>query len=142
MSEPSEREVVVFSAARRLPPAERAEYLEEACAGDAALRQRVEELLQASEEAGGFLEEPAPGAQRPEDNFESPTPPRNPAAPGENVGDRIVWRKCSLNKASCLRLKMRYSRRRRCGGGFLGALMPNRPRGGSNSGTCWKEKAS
>jgi serine/threonine-protein kinase len=53
MNDPIDREVAVFSAARRLPAGERAAYLEEACAGDAALRQRIEELLRANEEAGG-----------------------------------------------------------------------------------------
>jgi serine/threonine protein kinase/tetratricopeptide (TPR) repeat protein len=57
-----DREVAVFSAARRLPAGERAAYLDEACAGDEALRQRVEELLQAGEEASNFLQNPAPGA--------------------------------------------------------------------------------
>src|SRR6266853_3435843 len=67
MSNPSDRELTVFSAARRLPAKARVAYLDEACAGEAALRQRVEELLQASEEAGEFLQAPAPGAQRPAD---------------------------------------------------------------------------
>src|SRR5258706_7399141 len=70
MSNPSDREdreLTVFSAARRLPAEARVAYLDEACAGEAALRQRVEELLQASEEAGAFLQAPAPGAQRPAD---------------------------------------------------------------------------
>src|SRR5215510_3763184 len=64
MNEPYERELAVFSAARRLPAAERTAYLDQTCAGDAALRRRVEELLRASENAEGFLQEPAPGAQR------------------------------------------------------------------------------
>src|ERR1017187_2853491 len=59
MSEVPDRELTVFSAARRLSGAERAAYLDQACAGDAALRQRIEELLQASDEAGNFLESPA-----------------------------------------------------------------------------------
>src|ERR1039457_2158361 len=59
MTEPPDREVAVFNAARRLPVGERVAYLDKACAGDAALRQRVEELLHASEEAGAFLESPA-----------------------------------------------------------------------------------
>src|SRR5208283_5865270 len=63
MTNSPDREVAVFNAARRLPPGERAAYLDEACAGDAALRQRVEQLLRASEEAGAFLESPAPGAE-------------------------------------------------------------------------------
>src|SRR4030095_5087950 len=89
MSDPMDREVAVFSAARRLPARERAAYLDQACAGDAALRQRVEELLQAGEEAGGFLQDPAPGAQRPADALASPNPLQNAAAPGEETGDRI-----------------------------------------------------
>jgi serine/threonine protein kinase len=40
-------------------PAERSAYLDEVCAGNAALRQRVEGLLRAHEEAGNFLERPA-----------------------------------------------------------------------------------
>src|SRR5215207_6856487 len=88
MNDPTDREVAVFSAARRLPAGERAAYLREACAGDAALRQRVEELLRASEEAGGFLQDPAPGAQRPADPLAISDPWQN-AVPGEKVGDRI-----------------------------------------------------
>jgi hypothetical protein len=38
----SERELTVFSEARRLPAAERVAYLDGACAGDAVSRQRVE----------------------------------------------------------------------------------------------------
>jgi serine/threonine protein kinase/formylglycine-generating enzyme required for sulfatase activity/predicted alpha/beta-hydrolase family hydrolase len=56
MSEPPERDIEVFNAALELPTAERAAYLDQVCGGDAALRRRVEELLQASEAAGGFLE--------------------------------------------------------------------------------------
>jgi eukaryotic-like serine/threonine-protein kinase len=89
MSDPIDREVAFFSAARRLAARERAAYLDEACAGNAALRQRVEELLRASEEAGGFLQEPAPGAQRPADTLTVPNPLPNVAAPGEKAGDRI-----------------------------------------------------
>jgi WD40 repeat protein len=44
-------------------PAERAAYLEEACAGDSALRGRIEALLQSHEVAGIFLEQPALGQQ-------------------------------------------------------------------------------
>jgi serine/threonine-protein kinase len=39
-------EETIFTAARQKPtPAERAAYLDEACAGDAELRKRVETLL-------------------------------------------------------------------------------------------------
>jgi tetratricopeptide (TPR) repeat protein len=78
MIDPAGLELAVFSAARRLPAGERAAYLEEACAGDAALRRRIEELLQAGEEAGGFLGSPAAN-------------PPGPAGTGriETAGDRI-----------------------------------------------------
>ena len=39
-------------------PGERQEYLDGACAGDAALRAEVEALLEASARAGNFLEAP------------------------------------------------------------------------------------
>ena len=89
MTDLPDPELAIFSAARRLPAGERAAYLDGACAGDAALRQRVEELLRASEEAGAFLQDPAPGAQRPADVFVSPKTLLIAAAPGERVGDRI-----------------------------------------------------
>jgi serine/threonine protein kinase/tetratricopeptide (TPR) repeat protein len=59
MTNPPDRELAVFSDARRLPSGERAAFLDKACVGDAALRRRVEELLLASDEAGNFLESPA-----------------------------------------------------------------------------------
>jgi Protein kinase domain len=59
MTNPPDREVAVFGAALRLPAGERAAFLDQACAGDAAFRKRVEELLEASEEAGDFLGSPA-----------------------------------------------------------------------------------
>jgi len=40
-------------------PHKRTAYLDEACAGDRALRQRVEALLRSHEAGGSFLEEPA-----------------------------------------------------------------------------------
>jgi len=66
MPQPSEREIEVFNVALELPAAERSAYLDQACAGDAALRQRVEELLQASEQSCACLEgsaavSPGPG---------------------------------------------------------------------------------
>ncbi len=83
MSEPSEREIEVFNAALELPAAERAIYLDNACAGDAALRQRVEDLLAAGDQAGCFLDSaaispPGPGGST-----------RPPAVPSEKPGDRI-----------------------------------------------------
>jgi serine/threonine protein kinase len=70
MTNPPDHELAFFSAARRLPVGERAAYLAEACAGDAVLLKRVEQLLEASEEAGNFLARPS-------------------AIPGNKPGDRI-----------------------------------------------------
>jgi serine/threonine-protein kinase len=56
----SERDV--FEAALELPPEGRRAYLDGACAGDAALRQRLEALLGQHERAGSFLEQPAVAA--------------------------------------------------------------------------------
>ncbi len=47
----------LFEAALALPPDQRATYLDQACGGDAQLRQRVEALLQVHEQAGQFLSE-------------------------------------------------------------------------------------
>lgn len=83
MNDLPDREVTVFNAARRLSPGRRAAYLDEACAGDAALRQRIEELLKAGEDAGGFLESPPAGSPCPGGTV------RFSVVPTENVGDRI-----------------------------------------------------
>jgi WD40 repeat protein len=54
----SER-AIFFAALDRDDPCERAAYLDQACAGDAALRQRIEALLQCHAKAGDFLDMPA-----------------------------------------------------------------------------------
>src|SRR5262249_40322359 len=52
----------IFAAAlEKGDPTERAAYLDEACAGDPALRREVEALLQSHQEAGSFLEQPVLG---------------------------------------------------------------------------------
>src|SRR5258708_3819859 len=51
-------EETLFHLAMEAPPHERAALLEQACAGDAALRQRVEVLLQAHDNPGSFMEKP------------------------------------------------------------------------------------
>jgi serine/threonine protein kinase len=92
MMDPRELEGSVFNTARRLSATERAAYLDEACAGDAALRQRVEELLDAGVQAADFLENPAPGL----DVIPAATLPSgsratllSPHMPREAPGDRI-----------------------------------------------------
>jgi eukaryotic-like serine/threonine-protein kinase len=77
MSEPPNREVDVYNEALQLPAWQRAVYLDGACAGDAALRQRVEALLQLHEGAGDFFE-----------SLEREAPPSS-AIPAEKHGDRI-----------------------------------------------------
>jgi tetratricopeptide (TPR) repeat protein/serine/threonine protein kinase len=47
-------------ALQRATPDERSKYLDEACAGDDALRRRVEALLQSHEQAGSFMGIPVP----------------------------------------------------------------------------------
>jgi serine/threonine protein kinase/WD40 repeat protein len=89
MTEPFERELAVFSAARRLPAGERGAYLDQTCSADPALRRRVEELLRAGADAEGFLNDPAPGALRPEGPVATSSLIVNTAAPGEKAGDRI-----------------------------------------------------
>src|SRR5437667_11756307 len=59
---PEMNEESIFAAAlEKGNPAERAAYLDEACAGDPALRSEVEALLQSHQEAGSFLEQPVLG---------------------------------------------------------------------------------
>ena len=79
MPDSADLEVAVFSEALGRPPAERAAYLEEACAGNPYLREKVSALLATYGEAGDFLESPA-SAQVPEAR-------RIPGA--EQTGDRI-----------------------------------------------------
>jgi hypothetical protein len=49
----------LFDRALELPPGERDAFLHQACAGDPALRAELERLLQAAEQAGSFLRQPA-----------------------------------------------------------------------------------
>jgi serine/threonine protein kinase/WD40 repeat protein len=90
MNDPIHPEEAIFEAAFALPASERAAYLDRTCGGNAGLRQLVEALLKADEEAGEFLESPAPGAE--------PSPAADPQTPRavsettpsiEKPGDRI-----------------------------------------------------
>src|SRR5437660_214092 len=51
---------IFMEALEKDTPARRSAYLEVACGGDAALRQRVEALLASHEQAGSFLDKPVP----------------------------------------------------------------------------------
>jgi WD40 repeat protein len=69
----------IFAAALEKPSADvRAAYLDEACAGNPALRQRVEALLSADIEAGSFLERPALQAA---DDLSATLDPKDTPAP-------------------------------------------------------------
>src|SRR5262245_50151355 len=67
----SER-TIFLAALEKDDQAQRQAYLDEACAGDPALRERVESLLRSHDKAGSFLnlpalEQVAPGAAAPTD---------------------------------------------------------------------------
>src|SRR3569832_2898898 len=62
MTNPSDREVAVINAVLNLAEQQRPGYLEQTCAGDDALRLRVEALLKLHAEAGTFLEAPLASA--------------------------------------------------------------------------------
>ncbi len=62
-ADPGSDETIFAAALQWETPAQRAAYLEEACAGQPALRARVEALLQASDAAQTFLERPVGGPQ-------------------------------------------------------------------------------
>jgi serine/threonine protein kinase len=59
MPEPDTIKAVFLAALEQLAPAERAAFLEQECAGDAELRQRVESLLQAHSQPDRLLDQPA-----------------------------------------------------------------------------------
>src|SRR5207237_900232 len=85
MSELSPVEAIYFAALHKPTQAARSAYLDEACAGDAELRGRVEKLLAAQPYVERFLDQPAnamTGAYQPPvaDALGSPL---------EQIGDRI-----------------------------------------------------
>ena len=57
-----QEQAIFIEALEKAPPAERAAFLDRACAGDPALRQRVERLLQRHEQIGSFLQPADPRA--------------------------------------------------------------------------------
>jgi WD40 repeat protein/serine/threonine protein kinase len=82
----------IFQAALEKPtPEERAAYLDEACRGDAALREQVERLLNAQPKLGEFLEKPAIEAGATSDVaagrwIDPANPPRLAEGPGTRIG--------------------------------------------------------
>ncbi len=92
MNEPPNPEVAVFAAALELPADQCGAYLDQACAGDAALRRQVETLLRVHDDAGDFFDKlssvaqpaPAEGAMAGSSGTN-----RIPGIPAEKAGDRI-----------------------------------------------------
>src|SRR5262249_59189685 len=62
MTEMSPAEALFFAALER-PPADRPAFLDQACAGDAGLRARIEQMLAAQSQLGGFLDPPQADAE-------------------------------------------------------------------------------
>ena len=92
MSETSPAEDIFFAALQRATPAEQSAYLDEACAGQPALRAEVERLLAAHTRAGGFLESGADGhVGRPDADRQSVTTD----LPNPNLGS-VVAKKYKL----------------------------------------------
>jgi serine/threonine protein kinase len=79
-------EETLFHLAVGKPAGERAAFLEHACGGDAALRSRVEALLQAHDHPGSFLGNPAPDLEATSDSLPGR---RDGAAGAEGPGSRI-----------------------------------------------------
>jgi serine/threonine protein kinase/tetratricopeptide (TPR) repeat protein len=81
MSDPNQEESL-FDALLALPPEQRAAYLDRACADNTALRARLENLLRAHEQSGGFLEKPVtPAGSR---TFSTNIPAME--KPGDRIG--------------------------------------------------------
>jgi eukaryotic-like serine/threonine-protein kinase len=92
MNEPPNPEVAVFAAALELPADQRGAYLDQACAGDTALRRQVEALLRVHDDAGKFFDKLASVAKP--TSAEGPMPGssgtmRISDIPAEKPGDRI-----------------------------------------------------
>src|SRR5262245_1446222 len=65
MIDPVHPEAALLSAVLELPASERAVFLDRACGADTPLRRQIESLVDAHEQAAGFLETPAAGGERP-----------------------------------------------------------------------------
>jgi hypothetical protein len=80
----SER-TIFMAALEKSTPEQRAAFLDEACAGDAALRQRIAALLRSHEQGGSFLGQPVPervaaALAKPEGEAETQGQPPDPDA--------------------------------------------------------------
>ncbi len=75
MNAPSPLEAIFFAALEKPSPAERAAFLDQACAGSDELRRSVERMLAAQADLGSFLEHPpaAPDVACSEPTCDEPT---------------------------------------------------------------------
>ena len=92
MNEPPNPEVAIFAAALELPLDQRGAYLDQACAGDAALRRQVEALLRVHDDAGDFFEKLSSVARPADAKGQIPDSSgtiRLHMIPSEKPGDRI-----------------------------------------------------
>src|SRR5262249_34632074 len=85
MTEMSPAEALFFAALKR-PPPERAGFLDEAGAGDAGLRARLEQMLAAQSHLAGFLDTPLARAAPDVERTGPPGPPAE--APGAVLAGR------------------------------------------------------
>ena len=81
MSDPRKSVGAIFDSAVELPQEQRAAFLDQACAGDEVLRQRVEALLRAHDLAGTFMDSAARTIKRETIRLDLP--------PTEKPGDKI-----------------------------------------------------
>ena len=92
-------EETLFHRAREKPPGERAAFLDEACAGDAELRRRVDVLLQAHDDPVSLLDRPVLGGgpaegqptPSPESYADAPTLPPDAPAGALTPGTRVRY---------------------------------------------------
>jgi hypothetical protein len=91
MNPDHDRIEAIFTAALARPAEERAAYLDQACGSDAELRRRGEALLQAHDNAGSFLNQPAAPASVTTDAsagqwIDRAAPPALAEGPGTVIG--------------------------------------------------------
>jgi serine/threonine protein kinase/Flp pilus assembly protein TadD len=87
--DPNQVKSIFLAAAEKAAPAERAAFLEAACAGDPGLRRRVEELLRANDQSDSFLESPAVAAGGTGDYRPGDPPAGELQPPAEGPGTRL-----------------------------------------------------
>ncbi len=84
MKPPAPEQAVFAEALQRASPEARVAYLDGACGTDRALRDRVEALLRAAEDAGDFLEQPPTGLGG--EDGSAPLPGELREKPGDRIG--------------------------------------------------------